>query len=1048
MRKRFHFWVVTVTLGILLLPSTHAFAQTGQISGTVVDEDDVPLAGVNVIIAGTSIGATTDMDGDYIISNVEPGEYTIIASFVGFASQEILSVAVTANQTTEVDIVLIEDTLELGGLVVTALGVERAERSITTGTQTISPTELAQARELNVAFSLAGRVAGLSVNQQGNGLGGQTRLILRGNRSISGSSQPLYVIDGVPIRGDISNLNQNDISSISVLKGANAAALYGSAAQNGAIIITTNTGSTGTVRARFSTNLTTQQPLILTEFQNEYAQGSGGVYQRNSEFSWGPRMSNQAVALWSPGVPESEAGTYNLSPQPNNVADVFQTGYQSASNLSINVGSESVQGYFSYGYTDARGIVPGNTLQRHNAQVRVTAQPGSRLSIDGKLNYIRTDLANRLDTGEGFANPMRHAYRLPRNIRTEDAEEFEYFTETGRRRQNYWVPGSNGGANPYWTLNRNLRTGTNDRIILLGSASLEVIDGLSLMVRGSFDGNAGSGTRTLYADSYIIADDGRYFLSKGNTHVFNGDALLSYRQSLPDVGIDFDVNIGGNIQQRRNTSLNANTGRSLTVENFFTLSNTQLVSASQGVGSPVNIHSVYAFAKIGWNDALYIDLTGRNDWSSTLPEDNWSYFYPSIGVSAVLSELLPVPDAISFWRIRASYAQVGNSTSPFRLLRTGSINSGGLNGFLSLSGTLPNEELVPEETQSTEIGLDMRFLQSRLGFDATYYNTQTQNQLFTVALPLGSGAANLFTNGGDVRNTGFELMVNAIPVRTDDFTLNLDVNFSQNTNEVVSISEQRPRLRVGGDFLRQYFIEEGEEFGTVYSRGFLREAMDPSKPIDEDNPMNPEGRIIVGSNGVPRVTSGNDVLVANYNPDWLGSVALSFSYKSWDASILIDHRQGGTIASLTNAILYADGVTAETLQGREGGLIFGDNFWSHETAILEDGTPNNIPIDAETYWRAVGGRNAPVGEAFVVDATNTRIREFTLGYNFSPSLFGNIPISGMRLSLVGRNLFYIHRASENIDPDVLISTGKTAEGFDSFAPPSSRSIGFNLSIDY
>ncbi len=1032
MSYRYTLWL-SLILVAFLWPCTGVFAQTGQISGTVLDQNDEPLAGVNVIIEELTVGSVTNVNGEYSITNLDAGTYTVIVSFIGFATQEFPDVSVADGETTELNIVLIEAALELGGLVVTALGVERQERSLTYGTQTISPVELAQARELNVGFSLAGRVAGLSVNQAGTGLGGQTRMILRGNRSISGSSQPLFVVDGVPIRGDISNLNQSDIASISVLKGANAAALYGSAAQNGAVIITTNRGTAGSIRARFSTNYTVQQPLILTEFQNEYAQGSGGEYKRNSEFSWGPRMTGQSVPHWTPTMSEAEARSYSLQAQPDNVSDVFRTGYQSSTNVSLNVGSEQVQGYFSYSYTDAKGVVPGNTLTRHSTQVRVTSEPFTRFNLDGKLNYIRSDLENRLDTGESFSNPIRHAYRLPRNVSTQDAEEFEYFTDSQQRRQHYWVPGSNGGANPYWTLNRNLRTGTDDRVILLTSASYEFIDGLKLMVRGSYDGNAGSGTRSLYADSYIIAQQGRYTVSKSNAHIWNGDILLSYEKSLPAYGINFDVSVGGNTQKRRNTSLSANTGTALTVENFFTLSNTQLVQASQGVGSPVDINSIYAFAKIGWKDALYLDLAGRNDWSSTLPEDNWSYFYPSVGVSAVVSELLPLPEVISFGRIRASYALVGNSTSPFQLLRTASLASGGLNGFLALSGTLPNIELVPEETEAVEIGLDMRFLQSRFGFDATYYNTKTQNQLFTVALPIGSGAANLFTNGGDVRNEGFELMLNSTLVRTEDLTLNVDVNFSMNRNTVEEISDERPRLRVAGDFLRQYYIEQGEPFGNVYSRGFQR---------DDQN------RIIVGENGVPKVTPGNDVLVANYNPDWLGGLSATVSWKNWDASILIDHRQGGTITSLTNAILYADGVTKETLEGRDGGLIFGDNFWSDETAVMEDGSPNTTPIDAETFWRAVGGRNAPVGEAFVVDATNTRLREFTLGYTLPPALFGNVPVSGMRISLVGRNLFYLHRASENIDPDVLIGTGKAAEGFDSFAPPSSRSFGFNLTIDY
>jgi len=1031
MRYRYNNWWLSAMLIVVALPLP-LFAQTGQIAGTVVDQNEEPLAGVNVVVESLAIGSVTNADGEYLISNIEPGTYIVIASFVGFTSQELLNVTVTDGETTSLDIVLVESALELGNLVVTALGVEREERSLSYGAQTISPVEIAQARELNVGFSLAGRVAGLSINQAGTGLGGQTRMILRGNRSISGSSQPLFVIDGVPVRG-IGNLNQSDIANISVLKGANAAAIYGSAAQNGAVLITTNRGSAGTIRARFTQNYTVQQPLILTEFQNEYGQGSGGEYKRNSEFSWGPKMTGQAVPRWTPSTSEENAGTYSFSAQPDNVSDVFQNGYQSSSNISLNVGNQQVQGYFSYSYTDAKGIVPGNTLKRHSTQVRVTAKPSSRLSVDGKLNYIRTSLENRLDTGESFTNPIRHAYRLPRNISTADARDFEYFTEGGQRRQHYWVPGSNGGANPYWTLNRNLRTGTDDRIILLSSVSYEFVDGLSLQVRGSFDGNAGNGTRTLYADSYIVAQDGRYTLSKSNSHIWNGDALLTYRNSVPSIGLDFDISVGGNTQKRRNTSLSANTGTALTVPNFFTLSNTQRIQSSQGVGSPVDIHSMYAFAKIGWRDALYLDLTGRNDWSSTLPEDSWSYFYPSVGLSAVLSELLPLPGAISFGRLRASFAQVGNSTSPFQLLRTASLAGGGLNGFLSLSGTLPNEELVPEETQSIEIGLDMRFLQSRFGFDATYYNTQTQNQLFTVALPIGSGAGNLFTNGGDVRNKGFEVVLTAVPIRTDDLSVNVDVNFSANENIVESISDERPRLDIAGDFLRRYFIEEGEEFGNVYSRGFVRDK---------------QGRIVVGSNGVPNVTPGNDVLVANYNPDWLGSIVLTASYKNWDASLLIDHRQGGTIASITNAILYADGVTSETLQGREGGLIFGQNFWAHETAVTEDGSPNNIQMDAESFWRAVGGRNAPVGEAFVVEATNTRLREFTLGYTVPAELFGNIPVSGMRISVVGRNLFYIHRASKNIDPDVLIGTGKAAEGFDSFAPPGSRSIGFNLSIDY
>ncbi len=1030
MNYRYTLWLSLLLLA-LSWPYAPVFAQDGQIEGTVVDESGEPLTGVNLIVDKIAVGAVTNSEGYYSISGLEPGGYTVFASFIGFATQEISGVVVAAGETVTLDIVLIETELEMGDIVVTALGVERAERSLTYGTQNVSPVGLAEARELNLAFSLAGKVAGLAVNQAGTGLGGQTRLILRGNRSINGSSRPLFVVDGVPVREDISNLNASDIENISVLKGPNAAALYGSAAQNGAVVITTKRGTAGEVTARFSTNLTVQQPLILTEFQNEYGQGSGGAYNGGSEFSWGPRMTGQTVDFWTHDP--MQVRQYAFEAQPNNVADVFQTGYQSSTNIAASVGSQRVQGFFSYSFTDARGTVPGNTLTRHNTQVRVTSQPSDRLSLDGKLNYVRQVIENRLSTGESFSNPIRHAYRLPRNIRSEDASSFEYFTEGGERKQHYWVPGSNGGANPYWTLNRNLNANTNDRIILLSSATYEFMDGLTLMVRGSFDGDAGSGDSKFYADSYIIAQDGSYSLSKSNSYVWNGDFLASYRKSLPGNVVSFDINVGGNTQQRRNTSLSANTGQALTVPNFFTLSNTQNVVASQGVGSPVDIHSLYAFGKVAWKDAVYLDLTGRNDWSSTLPADEQSYFYPSVGLSAIVSELLPLPDAVSFARIRASWAKVGNSAPPFQLVRSASLSSGGNNGFLQLSGTLPNKELRPEETVSTEIGLDMRFFRNRLGLDATVYKTNTRDQLFTVALPPGSGANSFFTNGGDVENKGLELMLSATPVRTNDLNVDIDLNFAMNRNKVVAISDERPRLQVASEFLRAYFIEEGEPFGNVYSRGFQR---------DE------QGRILVAPNGMPRVTAGRTVNVANFNPDWLGSVLASISWKNWDASILIDHRQGGTVTSLTNAILYADGVTSGTLNGRDGGLVFGQNFWSHETAVMEDGSLNTTAIDAETFWRGVGGRNAPVGEAFIVDATNTRVREMTMGYSFPRSMFGNVPISGMRIALVARNLFFIHRASENLDPDVIVGIGKAAEGFDSFAPPSSRSVGFNLSIDY
>ena len=1025
---------LAATLFMALPLGALAQEQEGAISGVVTDSlSGEPLVGVNIRHPMRPSKATSPKwMGPTTSPGWSLGSTACRPPLSAMLRKGLTDIEVVAGETTNVDFQMGESSFELDDVVVTALGVEREERSLTYGTQEVSTAEIAEARELNVASSLAGKVAGLAVTQAGTGVGGATRLILRGNRSIDGSNQPLYVVDGVPIRGDISTLNPDDIEEISVLKGPNAAALYGSAAQNGAIVITTRRGRAGEVTASFSQNFMVREPILLTQYQNEYGQGSGGQYSPGSESSWGPRMSGQMVDFWSPN-PEAGVGQYSLTGQPDNVADVFRTGYNSATNVSASVGAEKVQGVFSYSFTNAQGIVPNNDLQRHNIQVRATTQPTSRLSLDGKISYARQTIDNELATGENFTNPIRHAYRLPRNIRTQDVENYDYTSGEGLLRQNYWNPGSNGGANPYWALYRNLNVNRLDRVIVLASATYDVTESLSLLIRGAYDEQVGDNETKLYNDTYIVADNGRYAVSKSNASEWNGDFLVSYDQEISPA-LSFDVNFGGNIQQQRNTALFSNTGDALTVPNFFAISNTQNVVASQSVGSPMDMQSLYAFGQVNYQDAIYLDLTGRNDWSSTLPADARSYFYPSVGLSAIISDLVPsLPSVLSFARVRVSWAKVGNSAPPFRTQRTAAFTAGGNNGFLQLSTVLPNENLRPEETVSTELGLDVRFFSGRLGLDATAYKTNTRDQLFTVALPVGSGASSFFTNGGNVENRGIELLLSSTPVQLPDVRWDVDVNFSLNRNEVVAISDERPSLTIAQDFLREFRIEEGEPFGNVYSRGLLR---------DE------QGHVIVGPDGLPRITDGLNVQIANFNPDWLGSIRTTVTYKDFSLSALIDHRQGGSIASLTNAILFADGVTEQTLQGREGGLIFGDNFFSDETAVLEDGSPNTIPIDAETFWRNVGGRNAPVGEVFTVEATNTRLRELTLGYNVPTSLFSRLPVSSFRISLVGRNLFFIHRASKNLDPDLMVGTFDAAEGFESFTPPSTRSLGLNLAIQY
>lgn len=1009
---------------LFLVAGATAFAQQ-TVSGTVTSSaDGGPLPGVSVLVKGTTTGTSTDVDGRYTIS-VPDNSSVLVFSFIGFTTQEV-----TVGNQTEINVQMSEDATELGEVVVTAFGLEREKKSLTYTTQEVSTEQLSKARELNVVNSLSGKVAGLSITRSGSGVGSPSRVLLRGNRSISGDSQPLYIIDGVPA-GGITNINPDDIESINVLKGPNAAALYGNRANNGAIIVTTKKGTQG-FNISVNTSMMFDQPLILTKYQNEYGQGLAGAYSRASEYSWGPRMDGSQVAFWSPD-PSRASETYAFSPQPDNVRDFYQTGHNLATTLSIAGGNERNQTYFSYTFTDAAGVVPNNELARHSLNLRLTNKLSERLTLDSKINLIRQDINNPLPQGENFANPNRHAYRLPRNIRTEDISEFEYTTPTGIVRQHYFNPGSNGGANPYWTINRNISETHSDRILAFTSLNYELADGLTILARAAIDRSVGNSENRDYADSYIIANFGRYAVGFSEGMEINTDFLISYDKSIND-DFRFNINIGGNARKQRNTSLSSHTGNGLTVRNFFALSNTQQVVSTHGVGSPRDVNSLYAFGQLSWKNAVFLDVTARNDWSSTLPRDAWSFFYPSFGLNAVVSELATFPSWFSFAKIRGSFAEVGNDTAPFQLNRTASFAGAGLGGYLSLNTTLPNETLKPESTTSLEIGADLRFLENRLGVDLTYYKTNSYDQLFRLPLPVGSGASTYFTNGGDVQNSGFEAMLTFTPLRNNDLNWEIGVNYAKNVSVVKEIHREVKELGIASDFLRRFVIKEGEPFGEVYSRGFARDD---------------QGRVLIEANGLPRKINSTTVRIANNNPDWLGGVVNSFNYKNFNFSFTVDIRQGGTIASITNAILYADGLTEETLQGREGDLVFGENFFEHETAVMaSDGTPNNVPMSAELFWINMGGRNAPIGEAFVVSASNVRMREAVLGYTIPSNVLSRSPFKTVSISFVGRNLFFFQNKANNIDPDVTVGTAASGAGFDSFGPPTARSYGFNLNLGF
>ncbi|MDO5977642.1 SusC/RagA family TonB-linked outer membrane protein [Flavivirga spongiicola] len=1005
-----------------------------EIKGTVVDEKGIPLAGVNIIIQGTSTGVQSNFDGEY---RIQANNGAVLKfSYIGFKTQTI-----TVGDSNTINVTMEEDASQLDEVVVTALGIKRQKKSLTYATQNVDVDGIDEARpNQNLVNSLSGKIAGVSIQRSGNGVSGSSKVVLRGNRSIAGSSQALYIVDGVPLGGDISDLSPDDVQSINVLKGANAAALYGARANNGAIIITTKSGSEDRLSVDFSSTITTETGNILFDYQNQYGQGSGGTYNPASLGSWGSSLDGSSVANWSPDPNNSANIPY--AAQSNNVDDFHETGVSFANNISVRSGSAKNQTFFGYTNENKKGIVPGNELQRHNVSLKIDNKLiDDKLKLSAKVNYIRTKIDNQLDTGESFANPWRHAYRLPRNIRTSDVSVFQYVDAQGDVRQNYWDPGNNGGANPYWTINKNLNEIVTNRVIGYGSLTYNITDDLSILARTAVDQNNTFREDKDHNDSYIIADNGEFLTYSFSQLEWNTDFLLSYNKKLSD-DFSFNANLGGN-HRIANAKFVRTTNGGLNAANIFAISNAQNLTAEHEL-SRREVNSLYAFSQLAFKDAVFLDLTYRSDWSSTLPEANRRFDYYSVGLSAVLSDLLELPEAFSYLKLRTSYAEVGNDTDPFGLSRTANLIPG---GFIQLSNSLPNPNLKPERTKSFEVGFDARFLDSRLGIDFTYYKTNSIDQLFGQQVSQASGVSTRFINGADIQNSGVELILTGNPIRTPDFNWNITVNFSKNDSEILALADGLETLSFGGDFFRRFELNVGEEWGNVYSRGFARDA---------------QGRVLVAADGTPEVTSGQDVLVANFNPDWLGGIYNSFTYKNFNLSFLIDIRQGGEIGSFTNAVLSSDGALAKTLVGRDGSLVFGSNIFSGLEVVKADGTPNDIQVNAEQFWAKIGGRNSPVGEAFSEDASNIRMREITLGYSFPQSLLDKTPFKKAKISLVGRNLFFISN-NASVDPEVITSPNSAnlasntstntneevrADGFESFAPPSTRSIGLNLKIGF
>lgn len=999
----------------LLLWGTFLFAQDRTITGKVVSSrTNAAVASATVSIKGKTTGTSTTSDGSFSIS-APAGEVILQVSSVGFATREEV---VGAGQNNLV-INLTEEAQQLGEVVVTALGVTKSKKSLNYATQTVETKDLTKARETNVANSLSGKVAGLDVVRSSQGVGSNVRIVLRGDRSISNESQALIIIDGIP--GDIGTLNPDDIASMNVLKGSSASALYGSDAANGAIIITTKKGAAGKALAiSVNSSFQADKAVNLRDFQNEYAQGSSGTYLSNAEIVWGAKITGQTVKNWS--IDPADDTLTVLRAHPNNYDDFYSTGTTFTNGVSVSGGGEKIQAYFSYNNIYGRGIVDNNMFLRHNFNFRVVGNLSDKLSFDTKITYFDQNADNFIKSGEDFSNVNRQILRLPTNIGVDYIKtHYQFYNANRELTQNYWRPGSNGGENPYWVKYNCTNFFRANNVKGLGSLTYKFMPNLSLLVRAGLNRYTNNSEERRFRNTYVIAEDG-YFSVNTNTYTeTNTDFLLSYNNNFGDFSVN--ANAGGNMKSWRTTSLNS-TASALVNENVFTLNNAQSGKLSSNEGlSEYKKNSLYGSADIGFRKYLVLSLTGRNDWSSALPASNRSYFFGSAGLTAIISDMVQLPDIMSFLKVRGSIAQTGIDPTPYQTKEYYSISPG---GGIGKSQTNPVDTLKPEITTSQEFGLDLGFMQNRISAEFTYYKTNSKNQLINVATPPASGYSSKFINAGNVENKGIEITLNVIPIRNKDFTWTFYVNYAKNKNKVVSIYPGSPEFELNTDgFMTRTKVVEGKPFGEMYSRGYVRDSA--------------TGQIIVGADGVPLITGGQTVYIGNSRPDWIGGFGNRFTYKNFELSFLISARMGGKICSFTNANIYGDGMAAGTLAGRDGFIFDG---------ITASGAKNTTTITAEKYWSYVGGRNTPAGEIFTYSSSNIRLRELVLSYNIPQSKLAKTPIKGASISFTGRNLFFFKNDAEGFDPELVLSTDKGLIGTESFCLPFTRSYGLNLNLNF
>ena len=1024
--------------GMLMLISLAGAAQdVGTINGHVTDVNLQPLEGTTVHVRDGGAGVLTGKDGAYQIRAAK----NAVLEFTRVGFQPV-SINVAGKST--VDVQMQETSGQMSDVIVTALGIKKDKRALTYATQEIAGSDITNVKDPggNVVNALAGKVANLVVTPAAAGPGSASKVVLRGNRSINGNNNALIVVDGVPIDNTMSteasgggsantfgtqvksissgysgmdgasSINPEDIESITVLKGPAAAALYGSRAANGAMVITTKSGKAGKMTVNYNGGISMDMPYYLMKFQNTYGRGNGGEYAAAAGQSWGPSRQ-----------------TYG-----DNVSSFYNTGVLINNSVDVSGGTDKIKGFASYANNSTSGIIPKNKLRRDNLNLRLWAQIIPKLTLDAKISYLNQKVDHLPRLGDQGIN--NEVYIMPRDLSRDSLGIFESIDPaTGQPAPIYWT-NSSTFVNPYWEVNRMVVNQSRDRIMIMAALKYQLTDWLSLQARYSLDKYNDEITGSYYDRTTMNpfnTPGGLYRVSDIHHWERNMDLLLSGNNDLSG---DFHLsyNLGASVLNIEGGNITT-TANGLSVANKFDLNFASSLDIHH-VPIKKEIQSVYGNVQFDYKKLIYLDASLRNDWASTLPPP-YSYAYPSVGLTAILSDILHMPSWVTLGKVRAAYTNVGNDADPYMLNQRYEYSQGAGGGFISRDDTKSIADLKPEQTHSIEIGTQWQFFNNRLGIDATYYKNNTKNQLVSIGLPAASGFQFQYVNVGNIENKGFELMIMGNPIHKAHFDWFSNVNFALNRNKIIALKEgvDQTTLSPSSNF-GQLIIKPGGAYGDIYGYGW---AKDPAT-----------GAYLINNNGLPVATASNDQKLGNFNPDYTLGWHNEFAYNRFSLSFQIDGRIGGILMSGTDALLSNYGVLDYTAKFRDGGLIL--------PGVHVDGSKNETAISAEQLWTTLsnGGRSSGFDEFFAYSATNFRLRALSVGYDVP---IKSSAIKALKVSLTASNLLFFYRGKSLIDlpgigkrtlpvdPESAIGTSNF-QGIESGLPPAVRGLGLNLHLQF